>query len=135
MAFESRLSRTRSCHCFAARKRARALTRLYDEALRPHGLRATQFSVLAVLALKGPTTLGELADVLELEPSSLSRNANVMVKNGWLEEAESTDRRERLLQLTGKGRDALEATLPAWESVQDGIDAELEGPLAHTRSS
>ncbi|MFB9807040.1 hypothetical protein ACFFQF_18180 [Haladaptatus pallidirubidus] len=51
-------SATKDCHCLAARRRAREITRLYEEKLRPHGLRATQFSVLAALALKGPTPSG-----------------------------------------------------------------------------
>jgi len=49
------LSLTRHCHCLAARRQARVLTRLYEQKLRPHGVRATWFSILAALALKGPT--------------------------------------------------------------------------------
>lgn len=78
------LSATEHCHCLAARKRAREITRLYEEKLRLHDLRATQFSVLAALALKGPTPLGELADVLGLERTSLTRTANRMEDDGWL---------------------------------------------------
>jgi hypothetical protein len=58
------LSQTRSCPCLAARRRARAITRHFDAYLRPRGLRSTQFSVLAALALRGPTALGRLADGL-----------------------------------------------------------------------
>ncbi|WP_197075806.1 MarR family winged helix-turn-helix transcriptional regulator [Halostagnicola sp. A56] len=72
------LSATRSCHCLDARRRARAITRRYDERLRPHGLQSTQFSVLAALALTGPTPLGELADLLGLERTTLTRSANRM---------------------------------------------------------
>ncbi len=60
------LSLLRDCHCLAARQQARVITRLFEEKLRPHGLRATQFSVLAALALKGPTRVTELAETLGL---------------------------------------------------------------------
>lgn len=111
------LSATKHCHCLAARKRARVITRLYAEKLRPHDLRATQFSVLAALALKGPTPLGELADVLGLERTSLTRTANRMEDDGWLTEAESEDARVRRLKLTSRGRGKIESAYPAWKEA------------------
>ncbi|MGH6945377.1 MAG: MarR family winged helix-turn-helix transcriptional regulator, partial [Geminicoccaceae bacterium] len=66
------------CHCLAARRSARAITRIFDDHLRPHGLRATQLSVLVALALGGPSPIGELAEVLGLERTSLTRSAAVL---------------------------------------------------------
>lgn len=116
------LSATKNCHCLAARRRAREITRRYEEVLRPHGLRATQFSVLAALALKGPTPLGELADVLGLERTTLTRSANRMEDDGWIAEAESDDARVRKLELTPAGREKVESAYPDWKEVQDEID-------------
>lgn len=118
------LSPTRGCHCLAARREARELTRLYEEKLRPHGLRATQFSILAALALKGPTLLTELADVLGLERTTLTRSAGVMERNGWIEDAPSDDGRARPLQLTDEGRGKVEAAFPAWKEAQDRVARE-----------
>ncbi|HEX6252571.1 MAG TPA: MarR family transcriptional regulator [Gemmatimonadaceae bacterium] len=112
---------TKDCLCLAARRRARALTRLYEEKLRPHGLRATQFSVLAALALKGPTPIGALADFLVLERTTLTRAAAVMAKRGWLDTAAATDGRERRLRLTAAGRRKLEAAFPAWSEAQESV--------------
>ncbi|MEE9539836.1 MAG: MarR family transcriptional regulator, partial [candidate division NC10 bacterium] len=36
-----------ACVCFNIRKAARAISQLYDDVLRPSGLRVTQFSILA----------------------------------------------------------------------------------------
>jgi DNA-binding MarR family transcriptional regulator len=116
------LAPTRFCHCLAARREARALTRLYEEKLRPHGLRATQFSVLAALSLKGPTPVSELADLLGLERTTLTRSAAVMERNGWIGEAPSADGRERPLRLTGKGRAKVEGAYPAWREAQELVD-------------
>lgn len=119
------LSATKNCHCLAARRRAREITRLYEEKLRPHGLRATQFSVLAALAQKGPTPLGELADVLGLERTSLTRTANRMEDEGWLTEGESSDARVRTLTLTTAGREKVHSAYPAWREAQDEVDGQL----------
>jgi len=115
---------TRDCHCLAARRRARELTRLYEQKLRPHGLRATQFSILAVLALKGVAVMKELAEILSLERTTVTRSAGVLERNGWVEEAASDDARERPLRLTAAGRSRLEDAYPAWREVQDAVDRE-----------
>lgn len=116
------LSATKQCHCLAARRRARVLTRLYEEALRPHGLRATQFSILAALSIKGPTPLTELADILGLDRTTLTRSANVMEERGWLGAAKTADDRVRALCLTDAGRTKVEEAYPAWRRVQQKVD-------------
>jgi len=116
------LSACRGCHCLAARRHARAVTRLFDEKLRPHGLRATQFSVLAALALAGPTPVTGLAEKLGLERTTLTRIAAVLERHGWVSIAPSEDARERPLRLTGAGRRKLVGAFPAWKEAQDLVD-------------
>ena len=106
------------CHCLAARRQARKITRLYDAHLRPHGLRATQFSVLVALELGGGARLGALAESLGLDRTTLTRSAALMERTGWLEAASSADARERPLRLTAAGRRKLLAALPAWRAAQ-----------------
>ncbi len=74
----SDLSLCTQCHCLAARRRARAITRHYEAKLRRHGLRATQFSILAALALAGPMPTGRLAELLGLERTTLTRSAALL---------------------------------------------------------
>lgn len=109
---------TRNCHCLAARREARAVTRLFEAQLRPHGLKATQFSVLAALALKGPTAVTPLAEFLVLERTTLTRVAAVLARNGWLTDGPSLDARQRLLTLTPAGRRKVRAAFPAWQEAQ-----------------
>ena len=127
------LSACRDCHCLAARRHARAITRLFEEKLRPHGLRATQFSVLAALALRGPTPVKELAETLGLERTTLTRIGALLERNGWLSIAQSDDARERPLRLTGAGRRKLEAAFPAWKEAQDLVNRPLAGRVRQTR--
>lgn len=128
------LSETRNCHCLAARRRAREITRLYEARLRPHGLRATQFSILAVLAQTGAKPVGELADRLGLDRTSLTRSAGVLERDGWIASAESEDARERPLRLTEGGRRKLAEALPAWKEAQDLAHEMLEGETAGAAS-
>lgn len=118
---DSAFAACRDCHCLAARRQARAITRLYDARLRPHGLRATQFSVLAALAVKGPTPVKALAGVLGLERTTLTRIAALLERNGWIGAAPAVDNRERRLRLTAAGRRTLQAAFPAWKAAQDEI--------------
>ncbi len=127
------LSACRACRCLAARRHARVITRLFEEKLRPHGLRATQFSVLAALALKGPTPVKELAETLGLERTTLTRIGAVLERNGWVSTAQSEDARKRLLRLTAAGRRKLEGAFPAWKEAQDLVDRQLRRPGPQTR--
>ena len=115
------IEETRGCFCLAARKRARQLTRRYEEALRPFGLRATQFSVLAALAQTGPVPMSKLAEILGLERTTLTRITGVMERDGRVSVVPGSDERVRILNITAKGKRVLAAALPAWQRVQKEI--------------
>lgn len=115
------LAATRACPCLAARRHARRTTRHFDRYLRRQGLRSTQFSVLASLALRGPTRIGLLAGFLELERTTLTRSAATLEGYGWLASRPSDDGRERLLVLTEAGRRVLDAAVPAWTEARDAL--------------
>lgn len=127
------VSETRACHCLAARRQARAITRIFEEKLRPHGLRATQFSILAVLSLKGPTPVKALAEVLGLERTTLTRVGGLLERKGLVGTVESSDARERPLRLTPAGRRALERAFPAWKEAQTLVERRLAGPVRQFR--
>jgi len=107
------------CHCLAARRRAREITRVYESHLRPHGLRATQFSVLVALEVSGGAPLQVLAEELGVERTTLTRSAALMEQKGWVRSGGSDDAREHPLELTRSGRSKLMAAYPAWKAAQD----------------
>lgn len=115
------IEETKFCHCLAARKRARDLTRRYEAALRPFGLKATQFSILSVLAIKGQTLLTQLARILGLERTTLTRSLGILEANGWVYSRSSEDGRERPIEITGEGLKLLEEAFPHWKKVQDSV--------------
>ncbi|HTS94187.1 MAG TPA: MarR family transcriptional regulator [Stellaceae bacterium] len=100
------------------------MTRHFEARLREHGLRATQFSILAVLALAGPMPMRRLAAMLGLERTTLTRSATLLEREGWLKTGHTKDARERPLILTQAGRRKLEAAYPSWKAAQDSLPKE-----------
>lgn len=114
------------CHCLDARRQARAVSRVYDEELRPHGLRATQFSVLVALELGGGAPLGMLADTLGLDRTTFTRSAALMRRKGWITTARSEDGREHRMSLSAAGRRKLHEAHPAWQRAQRLVENQRE---------
>ncbi len=119
-----------TCACYNLRRASRAVTQLFDAYFDEIGLKATQFTVLAVLAYendqqKDPTVTG-LADLLVLEQSSLSRNLAVLERLGYVRLVPGSDRRERIVQLTRTGRSALTRGYPIWRRAQNAVASELD---------
>jgi DNA-binding MarR family transcriptional regulator len=106
------------CTGFGLRKAARALSRLYDEALAPSGLRGTQFNLLVGLNLAAEVPLLRLADELGLDRTTLTRNLGPLERDGLVESVAGSDQRVRLLRLTDEGRRALGRAMPLWEAAQ-----------------
>jgi DNA-binding MarR family transcriptional regulator len=125
------LAMGRACACYNLRRASRAVTQVYDAYLEEVGLKATQLTILAVLAHRDPPEpVTTLAEALVLEQSSLSRNLAVLERMGFVAIAKGpTDRRERVPTLTRAGRAALARGYPAWRRAQ----AALEGALSPSR--
>ena len=115
------LAQTLGQQCIAMRIRliSRAISRIYDEALRPHGLKASQLSILGVISLLGSAEPSEVCRILHLDASTLSRNVNRMRTKGWLDVSSAEDRRAHRLRLTPEGDRILAEVFPAWREAQD----------------
>ncbi|WHZ19567.1 MAG: hypothetical protein OJF55_001716 [Rhodanobacteraceae bacterium] len=113
---------TTQCLCLAARRASRTITREFDRALRAHGLRATQFTLLAALHLAGPRPIGALAELLSLDRTTLTRNLAVAEQHGWVTtRADREDERSRIAAISAKGLRTLTAALPAWRRTQGAL--------------
>jgi DNA-binding MarR family transcriptional regulator len=109
------------CACFNLRKAARAITQFYDEALRPTGLRATQFSLLTATALLGSITVTRLAEIAVMERTTLTRNLRPLEKKGLINVSRGDDQRTRVVTITQHGKEVLSKALPLWEKTQSHI--------------
>src|SRR5580693_1391241 len=91
------------CMCGTLRRTSRALTQLYEQALRPVGLRASQFTILQALSLAGEVSQGKLGEILAMDSTTLTRTLEIMRRRGWIAERRREDRRERWLSLGKAG--------------------------------
>jgi DNA-binding MarR family transcriptional regulator len=105
------------CLCFRARRTSRAITRLYDEALRPLGVHATQLTLLNAITMCGAAgaPMGRLASVLAMDATTLSRNLRPLIAAKLVRLArQPADARTRIAKLTPSGERLVEAALPLW---------------------
>ena len=127
---ETGLSECSDCLCLASRRAARAITRAFDKQLRPHGIRATQFSLLAVLELKGPQSIGDLADTLGADRTTLTRNLALIEQQSLVKIRSGNDARSRIVAIMPKGKSMVAKAFPAWRKAQSEMTTSIGNPLA-----
>lgn len=91
------------CVCGALRTVTRAVTRLYDDAMRPAGLRITQFSLLSRISRLQPVSAARLVESLHADQTTLARALKLLEGEGLMRRAAQADRRLKRIQLTGVG--------------------------------
>ncbi|HVP66181.1 MAG TPA: MarR family winged helix-turn-helix transcriptional regulator [Anaeromyxobacteraceae bacterium] len=110
-----------ACYCANARRAALALTATYDEALAPHGLKVTQFSLLRAVARGGAPNLTALEEATGLDRSTLGRNLRILEARGLVSLSPGVDQRDRVTTLSPAGRARVRAAAKTWAGVQDSI--------------
>jgi DNA-binding MarR family transcriptional regulator len=126
------------CPQIRVRQVSRLLTRVYDDALRPVGVQASQLSVLVAVAMFGEAgaRMGALARVLVMERTTVTRNLRPLETAGWVRVGRSRDdARARVVTLTLAGERTIEAAYPRWEEAQRRIrDVMGAGKMASLRA-
>lgn len=117
----------RVCACFNFRKASRAVTQLFDNTLQPGGLRSTQFVILVAVSLEKDVRLPDLARMLNLDRSTLTRNLQPLARDGLLKTSDPSAKRSSTVRLTPKGERVLAETLPLWEKAQNAFVERLGG--------
>tara|TARA_X000000950_G_scaffold285684_1_gene392262 strand:- start:2494 stop:2904 length:411 start_codon:yes stop_codon:yes gene_type:complete len=108
------------CTCFNLRKMARELTNNYNNSLKSYGVNSTQIPILALLNIYKQLEISKMAELLNLEQSTLRRNSSILVKKKLIKVV-NRDVNGNLLKLTISGYRKLKETLPIWkESNQIG---------------
>ncbi len=107
-----------ACTCFNLRKATRAVTQLYDDILRPSGLRATQFNLLSVIWIMGTVSITRLAEQAVIDRTTLARNLDLLKKQGLVRIQAGEDARVREVSLTPTGHDSVMAAFPHWKKAQ-----------------
>lgn len=113
------------CLAFNLRRADRLLTQIYDEALRPAGIRGTQYSLLVGLRAMEPATMSALSAQLGLDRTTLTRNLKILEDEQLATSEPGEDLRERRIVLTPKGHRALHTAYPRWKAAQARIEKQL----------
>ena len=111
------------CTCAMLRRTTRRVTQLYDQALRQVGVRLTQYSVLAKVARNDGLSITEMAERLEMDRSTLTRNLRPMVRSGWIRIDAGPDNRQRAVQITPEGQAKFAEAQPLWKKTEKALRA------------
>ncbi len=114
------------CFSYRLRRAARVAAKYYDNALKPVGLRNTQFTLLGALDLLGEMSIGDLSQELATDATTLNRNLEVLVRQGLVENSVSDDARVRKVRLTGAGKHKYAQALPLWQRTQEHLLASVD---------
>lgn len=129
VSFETTLLVRDTCLCLAVQRTARALARVFDDALQPLGLTNGQFSLLMSLNRPSPPPMGPVADLLAMDRTTLTAALKPLRRRGLVKvSVDPQDRRGRLLALTPAGRKLLAAALPVWKRHHRKIEKHLAAP-------
>ena len=119
------------CNCFASRKAARLITKLYEDHLAGVNLTSTQFSILVNLDEVGKASMKDLVEVLVMERTSLVRALQPLERDGLLAIGpDEDDARRNVVRLTDAGRARLAAAMPVWQAAQDEFERRFGSALA-----
>jgi DNA-binding MarR family transcriptional regulator len=119
----------RGCTCAKLRRLSRRVTAVYDRELAAAGLRVTQYSMLGLIqreAGQAGMPLTALAERLDMDRTTLTRNLKPLIAQGWAELVTSeTDARVRLARVTAAGAGAWAAARPHWKRAQQEVNRTL----------
>lgn len=106
------------CLCHHTRRAARAISRLFDEALTPIALKVSQFNILAAIGAHDSASTADISRLLALDRTTLSRNLKPLRKAGYVSSGGGAGRRPDTLVLTYAGRTILSEATPLWQQAQ-----------------
>lgn len=118
-----------TCVAGNLRRVSRAVAKVYDAALKPSGLRGTQFNLMTAIIIMGPVAISKLAEVLVMDRTTLTRNLGPIQKQGLVDISPGDDQRTRIVEMTLEGKQIYQQALPLWDKAQN----EMAGKLGNDR--
>lgn len=115
----------KGCTNLKLRQLTRLVTRHYDHYTAAAGLKTTQYSLLSHVEKLGPIRPGDLARSMQMDASTLTRNMQPLVAQGWLRIGAGEDARSRLVEITDDGRAKRVEGQRAWKLAQLALNERL----------
>lgn len=115
-----------TCLCLGTQRAARALARIFDDALRPVGITSGQFSLLMTMARPEPQTYANVSSILGMDRTTLTANLKPLERRGLVKIiVDRKDKRARLLTLTSEGRAVLAKAAPIWKKTHAMVEVRV----------
>ncbi|HEX2540298.1 MAG TPA: MarR family winged helix-turn-helix transcriptional regulator [Caldimonas sp.] len=115
----------RGCTNLKLRQLTRRVSQHYDRIVGTCGLKTTQYSLLSFVERLGPSRPGELAEAMQMDASTLTRNLQPLVAQGWVEVGPGSDGRSRVVAITPAGRDKRAEAQREWKRAQLALNRRL----------
>ncbi len=116
------LNVAQTCMFNKTRAISRYVTNLYANALKDVGVTPVQFSMLTAVQLISNANVNNLSNALMMDRTTLNRNLKPLVRDGFIDIQESTDRRERKISITQEGKEVYEKGYKKWEEAQRELE-------------
>lgn len=113
------------------RQADRIIMQLYDELLRPYGLKSTQFTLLIAIRLREPVNQKTLAECTVTDRTTLTRNLASLERQGLIQIQSGTDRRVKEISLTADGHQRIKEAFPVWKKAQTQTEELLGKTKVH----
>lgn len=98
---------------------AQHIVQAYEQSLKPSGITISQFSTLGTLHMHGSLPISMLADVMDVDRTTLARNLKLMVRDGLVAiTRKEDDQRVKVVSITPEGLQTLEMATPMWQKAQ-----------------
>jgi DNA-binding MarR family transcriptional regulator len=119
----------KGCSSLKLRQLSRRVSQEFDAVVGNAGLKTTQYSLLSHVVRLGPVRPGQLAAVMEMDASTLTRNLQPLVSQGWVEVGPGEDRRSRQVAITEAGAAKHAQAQKEWKRAQQAFNARLGNDL------
>lgn len=115
----------KGCSSLKLRQLSRRVSQLFDAEVGSAGLKTTQYSLLSHIVRLGPVRPGQLAAVMEMDASTLTRNLQPLITQGWVTSGPGDDGRSRQVEATEAGRAKQAQARKAWQRAQQAFNARM----------
>ena len=113
------------CSSFKLRQLSRRVSQHFDRIVGAAGLKTTQYSLLSHIVKLGPVRPGDLAAQMEMDASTLTRNLQPLVAQGWAEVGPGDDGRSRCVTATDAGRAKRTEAQREWKRAQLALNEQV----------
>ena len=122
----------RACLNANLRKATRVIASFYADVMHDSALQGTQYTMLSAVSGFGKASINQLSGFLIMDQTTVTRAVKLLEQAGFVSVQKGKDRRQRIVELTKAGQEALETSYPMWLEAQTKVWEHLGDDKAKT---